>query len=115
MTIEIRPEILAFAEKMEQEMRENDPEKGDSWKTCEIEFLESKLDEEWYEWFESGNLDELIDFSIVAMMVWHRKHGENRMRHCPNCGKEIELYIPELRGCVHCGYDFWDKKVYNRE
>lgn len=30
--IELRPEVLAFAVKMEEQMRKNDAEKGDSWK-----------------------------------------------------------------------------------
>ena len=72
MNKEIRKEILEFAEQMEMVMQENDGDKGDSWKNLSIDFLDEKIDEEFYEWFESGDKAELIDIANVAMMLWHR-------------------------------------------
>jgi NTP pyrophosphatase (non-canonical NTP hydrolase) len=82
----IRPEILQFAQQMELIMRKHDGNKGDSWKTCNVKFLISKLDEEYYEFFretahKSGISEscagELVDVANVAMMLWNRKDGEN--------------------------------------
>ena len=82
-----RPEIIEFTKEMERVMSENDKEKGDSWKTCDIEFLVDKLEEEIEEWKEGNdyrehyalmpyNLDshkkELVDMANVCMMIWHR-------------------------------------------
>lgn len=80
----MRPEIREFAEKMEEVMSMNDPKKGESWKTCSIEFLEQKLDEEYSEYRKEGDfisdfcLDpekELVDIANVCMMLWNRLKG----------------------------------------
>ena len=86
----IRPEILAFAEAMENTMREHDGNKGDSWKTCDIFFLVEKLAEEYTEAdtafdnfvhhdFQSGDLHfqtELVDLANVSAMLWNREVKE---------------------------------------
>lgn len=69
----MRDEIKTFAEQMEWVMSENDISKGDSWKTCDLKFLEEKLKEEITEYFEDGITHELIDIANMAMMLWNRK------------------------------------------
>lgn len=81
----IRPDVLKFAYAMEMTLRKHDAKKGDSWKSCEISFLEQKLDEEYKEYVnESAKFYhwepvsetaafELIDIANMAMMLWHRK------------------------------------------
>ena len=76
----MREEITAFAEEMEKIMRENDKEKGDSWKHMDIVLLEVKLDEEINEWkrvrHKIMNIDEkkkeLVDIANICMMLWNR-------------------------------------------
>ncbi len=77
----VRPELEIFAEKMEAEMRKNDKEKGESWKTCELLFLAKKLDEERGEVdicfvSDEENVDktveELVHEAILCMMLAYR-------------------------------------------
>ena len=80
----IRPELLAFAEAMEKTMREHDPEKGDSWKDCQIKYLYIKLNEEFTEvetavynrLHKAGKINEiskeLVDMANVSAMLWNR-------------------------------------------
>lgn len=84
----LRPEVLAFAQAIEQAMRKNDPKKGDSWKGCEVSFLECKLEEEYGEaaevYYDSMKMTfdpstwkneftgELADLGAVVMMLWNR-------------------------------------------
>ena len=83
----LRPEVLAFAQAIEQAMRNNDPRKGDSWKKdCTQYFLMEKLLEETeeadtafenvvYTDFKLGKehfCEELADVGAVAMMLWNR-------------------------------------------
>lgn len=55
--------------------------KGDTWKTCHINFLKQKLDEEYNEWSNSpeGDLEieywEVIDIINVATMLAERLRG----------------------------------------
>lgn len=81
---DIRPEILGFAAAMERTMRKHDPEKGDSWTDCDLEFLINKLKEEFGEVLSSIDLDsngpkiskhtidELVDLANIAMMLRYR-------------------------------------------
>lgn len=82
----IRPEIIKAAMEMEKTMRIHDPKKGDSHKTCKVEFLCCKLQEEYKETeqemynllFKDSNdlCHELIDLINVAMMTWNRVNEE---------------------------------------
>lgn len=67
-----RPALKEFASAMETYLRMNDESKGDSWKTCDIDFLRNKLNEEIAEWDESGHAHELCDIANVCMMLWNR-------------------------------------------
>ena len=95
--IEIRPDIMQFAQEMELMMRKSDEDKGDSWKEMDIYFFPSKIMEEVVEYFlstfpydtkgesvlirdfadmvirKSGNIEsqpnkELLDTALVCMM-----------------------------------------------
>lgn len=89
----LRPEIRAFAELMEMTMRKHDPKKGDSYKTCCLEFLHIKLHEEFneadtaledwgsydFEHLSENGIEkakrasgELIDLANIAMMLYIR-------------------------------------------
>jgi len=80
---DIRPEILGFAAAMERTMRKHDLKKGDSWTDCDIEFLITKLKEEFGEVITSidseqspkiskDTIDELVDLANIAMMLRYR-------------------------------------------
>ena len=70
-------DIEFFAAEMEATMNMHKPEKGDSWKTCSIEFLESKLREEFKECQNEyglpGETHELVDLANICMMLHNRK------------------------------------------
>lgn len=70
--------VETFAGYMLMYMDKHQKMKGDSWKTCDIEFLEDKLSEEMTEYVFSKCEDkaELIDIANVAMMLWLRKTHE---------------------------------------
>jgi hypothetical protein len=70
--IELRPELKAFAEQMERSLRENDSKKGDSWKSCDINFLANKLREEMDEIEEGGEPDEMVDLANICFFLWYR-------------------------------------------
>jgi len=71
-----RNEIYDFANEMEEVMKGHDNEKGDSWKTCSIGFLEKKLKEEFEEWSkQDGDMAkqrETVDIANICMMLFHR-------------------------------------------
>ena len=72
----MREEIKEFAEEMEKVMQKHDRYKKDSWKTCNLEYLEKKLVEEYKEW-KDGNVlcplkNEVVDIANVCMMLFHR-------------------------------------------
>ena len=70
----VRVEVAVFARQMEATMQEHDPIKGDTWKYCQIGFLEHKLEEEIEEYKHGGrNPDELIDIANICMMLWNRR------------------------------------------
>lgn len=92
----IRVEVLDFARQMERVMRRNEREKGkgDSWKTCPITYLDSKLEEEYYEAREvPHDPEENVDVAVVSMFRYWRE-----LR--PEQGYE-EPAAEHLRGEVH--------------
>ena len=70
--------VETFGGYMLMYMDKHQKNKGDSWKTCDIEFLEDKLQEEMAEYTRSNCEDkaELIDIANIAMMLWLRKTHE---------------------------------------
>ena len=70
--------VETFSGYMLMYMDKHQKNKGDSWKTCDIEFLEDKLQEEMAEYTRSNCEDkaELIDIANIAMMLWLRKTHE---------------------------------------
>ena len=54
-------------------LKENEKEKGDSWRSLSIPLLEDKLREEFNEIFETGNTKkrekEVLDLSVVGIML----------------------------------------------
>ena len=65
--------IEFFAAEMEATMNMHKPEKGDSWKTCSINYLEMKLDEEVEEYMATRDPSELPDIANCCMMLYNRK------------------------------------------
>lgn len=66
---------MDFSLEMEKVMRSHDPVKGDTWKTCREDYLDEKLREEYHEARDQyrHNPGELIDLSVIAMMLWTRQ------------------------------------------
>ena len=68
-----------FTEVMRATLRINQDTKGDSWVTCDIEFLEDKLLEEIKEYLSTKkHIDrkrEVIDIANVCMMLYNRHFG----------------------------------------
>lgn len=66
----------SFIEKMKLKLDLNQEEKGDSWATCDINFLENKLLEEIKEYLDEQRhgrkSEELADIANVCMMLYHR-------------------------------------------
>lgn len=76
MSIELRPEVQAFAEAMEAVLREHDDEKN-GWEDCSPEslFLHLKDEvsdlEEELDWCKPEEaMHEAVDVANMAMMVW---------------------------------------------
>ena len=69
----LRNAVRMFAEEMERTMQKHDPVKGDTWKTCPIEFLEEKLMDEIGEYSLSDDADELAGIANICMMLYHRR------------------------------------------
>jgi len=66
-------DIEFFAAEMDAVMNEHKPEKGDSWKTCSINYLDMKLDEEVEEYMATRDPSELPDIANCCMMLYNRK------------------------------------------
>ena len=68
-----------FREVMRARLRINQDEKGDSWVTCDIEFLEDKLLEEIEEYLSAkkhvDKKEEAIDIANICMMLYNRHFG----------------------------------------
>jgi predicted house-cleaning noncanonical NTP pyrophosphatase (MazG superfamily) len=73
--MKVREEMKPFIRAMERKMKKNDSEKGDSYKTCSIGYLEDKLLEEVKEYFEKRNRNELPDISNICWMLYERWKG----------------------------------------
>ena len=69
--------IVKFCTAMELKLREHDAEKGYSFKEYSIEWLESKLKEEFNEVIHAPFIEldksELVDLANICMMLWYRK------------------------------------------
>jgi len=76
----MREDLEEFILEMEKVLAKHDEQKGNSWKTCDIKFLENKLIEEFEEWKNqpkrTGKGDETVDIANVCMMLWHRYFPE---------------------------------------
>jgi hypothetical protein len=76
----MREDLEEFVLEMEKVLAKHDKNKGDSWKDCDIKFLENKLKEEFDEWNSLDNRhkkgDETIDIANICMMLWHRYYPE---------------------------------------
>ena len=73
--------IDRFADALKKMYKKHFPRKGDSWTTCDLEFLNNKLLEEMAEVETSGGfipirMDELEDLALVAAMIWAREGEE---------------------------------------
>lgn len=76
----MREDLEKFALEMEKILLKHDKKKGDSWKTCDIKYLENKLEEEFREWKNTSvplnKGVEVIDIANICMMLWHRYYPE---------------------------------------
>jgi len=73
--------IDEFAASLKRVYEKHFPRKGDSWKDCDIEFLNNKLLEEMFEVETSGRwipirMGEFVDLALVAAMLWARDNTE---------------------------------------
>ena len=68
--------LKAFVDAMKLKLDLNQDRKGDSWATCDIEFLEDKLLGEIKEYLDESKHGkksrELIDVANICMMLYHR-------------------------------------------
>ena len=72
MEMEIDNDIAMLVMAMESTLKRHE-KKGDSWKTCDVEFLKNKLYEEFDVWVNSGDKHELIDIANICMMLFNRE------------------------------------------
>jgi len=68
----LRPELVSFAEEMESVLKAHDEDRGDSWKTCDIDFLQTRLEDEVQEYKQFEDFSELLDIANFCMMLWWR-------------------------------------------
>lgn len=80
-----------FVKKMKLTLDKHQEEKGDSWVTCDLEYLEKGLMDEIgeYELAERPlhKAEELVDIANICMMLFHR--------HVVIWGKKVEKIINE--------------------
>ncbi len=66
----------SFTMKMRNVLEENEKKKGNSWASCDLQFLLDKLDEEVKEFKEAKRpmqkAEELVDVANICMMLYHR-------------------------------------------
>jgi len=78
--IKMRKDVLEFAKEMEKVLRENDAEKGDSWKTMYMselyECLNNESGEYWAAETDEDSAKECVDCGNILMMLYHRHKGE---------------------------------------
>lgn len=75
-----RKEVMFFAFEMERVLKLHDKNKGDSWKTCDVMYLDNRLKQEYREWDLTPKCDnkELVDVANMCMMIWNRlEHPES--------------------------------------
>ena len=69
-----------FIVEMKLKLDQNQEKKGDSWVTCDIEFLQGKLREEIHEYYNvEGSMigaRELVDIANMCMMLFIRYREE---------------------------------------
>ena len=63
-----------FDSAMDAEYMRHFPEKGDSWKTCEVEYLWSEL-HRITQYIPVNNVSHLLDIASVCRMIWTRYHS----------------------------------------
>ena len=69
----MRDEILKFAIEMDKIMNKHQHKKGNSWKTLDIDFLKTRLVQEFNEYCKDTNdRKELIDIANMCMMLYDR-------------------------------------------
>lgn len=102
-----KKEVLNFARTMNTKLKLCDVKKGDSWKTCGIEFLYKKLFEEIAEWEDGEYMDELVDIANICLLL-HERNIMNRWfisgidKRCV-CGGFIGTSGNEAGKCTLCG------------
>jgi arsenate reductase-like glutaredoxin family protein len=69
----MRKELKVFAEDMEEMLKNHDRNKGDSWKTCNIRYLEEKIDEEYDEYIRTGRMKMFLPDSITFKFIDYEK------------------------------------------
>jgi len=71
------PRWLDFFEEMLTKLNRAREKRGDSWRTCSIEDLKGRLVEEFKEWLENGQSNELVDVakSMYAFVVQIAEEG----------------------------------------
>lgn len=66
----------SFTMKMRNVLEENEKQKGNSWASCDLQFLLDKLDEEIKEFKDESKplakAEELADVANICMMLYHR-------------------------------------------
>jgi hypothetical protein len=74
--MELRPEVLAFAEAMERRLKENDDDRGDEWKKGDPLWLFDRLEQELDEAVEmDASTDEWVDAANFLMFLWWHDGG----------------------------------------
>ena len=71
-----KKDYMNIFEAMEGKLRENDHKGG--WENCKESYLTNRLYEEIEEFFDTKDVNELIDVANFAMMIWdNRQRKEN--------------------------------------
>ena len=68
----IRPEIWRFARSMEEAMKHNDRERGDTWRQFSLGILESRLACSLLKFVETKDKRHLVNVANYAMMTYHK-------------------------------------------
>lgn len=80
--LELRPEVLEFAEEIEKALRRNDAEKGDSWRTMPMAQLQNITGKELGEYCVAESSEESakesVDCGALFMMLYHRHKKVDR-------------------------------------
>ena len=78
--ITARKEIVLFALEMEKAMADHDPEKGDSWKDCDVEELrksfQKKMEDVEDYWHLTVPQQMLVDLANLCMRLYNRMGGD---------------------------------------